>query len=46
MVAEALHIQPQFARQTHDVIVIGTGPVGMRFVTQFARANNKARIAV
>lgn len=46
MVAEALSIQQQFATQVHDVIVIGTGPAGMRFVTQFARANQQLRIAV
>jgi nitrite reductase (NADH) large subunit len=46
MVAEALSIQQQFATQVHDVIVIGTGPAGMRFVAQFARANRQSRIAV
>ena len=46
MGAEARNILQQFATQQHDVIVIGTGPVGMRFVMQFARVNTTSRIAI
>ncbi|HEX5638077.1 MAG TPA: FAD-dependent oxidoreductase, partial [Gammaproteobacteria bacterium] len=46
MGAEARNIQQQFTPLQHDVIVIGTGPVGMRFVTQFARVNTTSRIAI
>jgi nitrite reductase (NADH) large subunit len=46
MGAEARIILQQFATQQHDVIVIGTGPAGMRFVTQFARVNTTSRIAI
>ena len=46
MVAEPDFIQQQFATQKYDVIVIGTGPVGMRFISQFARVNTESRIAV
>ena len=46
MVAEPDFIQQQFATQKYDVIVIGTGPTGMRFISQFARINTESRIAV
>lgn len=46
MVAEAINIRQQYATQQHDVIVIGTGPVGMRFVSRFARVNKFSRIAI
>jgi nitrite reductase (NADH) large subunit len=46
MVAEASVIQQQLPELHYDVIVIGSGPVGMRFIAQFLRVNTEATIAV
>ena len=46
MIAEARVLQQQLDTQYHDIIVIGTGPAGMRFVTEFVHVNTTSRVAV
>lgn len=46
MVAEAVKINEHFARQSYDIIVIGTGPVGIRAVQELMKINPSISIAV
>jgi len=46
MLAEAVKIEQQHHRQNHDVIVVGSGPVGMRFVQALMKLNDNISLAV
>ena len=40
MVVEAVKINKHLSRQSYDVIVIGTGPVGIRAVQELIKLNS------
>jgi nitrite reductase (NADH) large subunit len=46
MTAEAILCEHQYVRQAYDVIVVGMGPVGLRFVQEFAVSASDASVAV
>jgi len=46
MVVEAVNINKHFSRQSYDVIVIGTGPVGIRAVQELIKLNSDVSIAI
>jgi nitrite reductase (NADH) large subunit len=46
MLAEAVNIEQQHCRRHHDIIVVGSGPVGMRFVQLLMKLNAELNLAV
>ena len=46
MLAEAIKTEQHFSRQDHDLIVVGSGPVGVRFVQAMLKLNGNLNIAV
>ena len=46
MRAEAIMCEQQYTRQAYDVIVVGMGPVGLRFIEKFSARNANASVAV
>jgi len=46
MVVEAVKINKHLSRQSYDVIVIGTGPVGIRAVQELIKLNSDVSIAI
>lgn len=46
MVAEASNINEHLTRQSHDIIVVGTGPVGIRVVLELLKLNSQLNIAI
>ncbi len=46
MLAETLTIDNTFVKQAHDIIIIGSGPVGVRAVYELCQLNPDTRIAI
>ena len=46
MVANAITVQEQFKPHSHDIIVIGSGPVGIHFIQKLRQLNEKLSIAI
>ena len=46
MLAEAIKIEEQFARQAYDIIIVGTGPAGIRVAQEISRLNNTLCIGI
>ena len=46
MVAEAVKLEENFTRQSYDIIVVGTGPVGIRAVQELQKLNSSQSVAV
>ncbi len=46
MVAEAVKIDEQFARHTYDIIIVGTGPAGIRAAQELLSLNSRISIAL
>lgn len=46
MVTEAIKIDEHFARQDYDIIIVGTGPAGMRAAQELLKLNRHLSIAL
>ena len=46
MLAESLTVDNNFVRQAHDIIIIGSGPVGMRALHELSTLNPNTSIAI
>lgn len=46
MLAETLTVDNNFQRQAHDIIIIGSGPVGVRAVHELCQLNPDTNIAI
>lgn len=46
MVAEAIKIEEKFARHNYDIIIVGTGPAGIRAAQELLSLNNRISIAL
>ncbi len=46
MVAEAIKVDEQFSRMAYDIIIVGTGPAGMRAAQELIKLNQQLSIAL
>lgn len=46
MVADFLNTDQQFIRKNYDIVVVGTGPVGVRFIQELIKLNIHQSIAI